>query len=429
MKVDLHYGDNFVSLQIPRANIERIIGPWYDDKAADNAAVISQALGREKIIDFQKKIAGRRLCVLLSDGTRDIPLDCLFGLLLPLLRGHCEIKFIICTGTHNADTEENKNIVKKIKLAAEKSGIGDFSIHVHDYRQADFITAGRTARNTPVMFNSLIENNDIFLVLSDIKCHYFAGYSNPIKNFVPGVCSFETTEQNHRLTLDENSTYGLHPWHRDKNRRNNPLAADQLEAMELIIKNRPVFVFATISTSGSIQWAGFGAAKDISTQAFDIVDRMNTHKVGPVEYLIVSPGGLPNDVNLYIAQRAIEMTKTAVKDGCQILFLSACPAGVGENQTMENFCNLLTAPVEQILKSVEGEYKLFSHKPYRFARLIRRLSRIWIYSQIPDSTVRAMHMHPTHQPQTVVDNWLAKDRNAKILVVDGANKVALYADR
>ncbi|GAI04105.1 unnamed protein product, partial [marine sediment metagenome] len=32
---------------------------------------------------------------------------------------------------------------------------------------------------------------------------------------------------------------------------------------------------------------------------------------------------------------------------------------IGE-QTMENFYNLLTAPIDRILKSVESEYKLFS---------------------------------------------------------------------
>ena len=37
--------------------------------------------------------------------------------------------------------------------------------------------------------------------------------------------------------------------------------------------------------------------------------------VKPVDRLIVSPGGLPNDVDLYIAQRALELTKAAVADG------------------------------------------------------------------------------------------------------------------
>jgi len=429
MKVSLHYGGGFVDLQIPRANISQIIRPWQNNKQISAGLVVSRILGGDTVNIFRKEITGKRVCVLLNDGTRDIPLDDILPQLFVILQGCSEIKFVMCTGTHDADTEANTKIKEKIVHAAEDAGICGFSIYVHNCQQAQFINAGKTFRGTPVEFNVVIKDAEIFLVLSDVKCHYFAGYSNPIKNFVPGICSFETTELNHSLALEKNSTYGLHPWHNNKSRRNNPLAADQLEAMELIVKGRPIYTFVTISTSGSIQWAGFGPAKDISSQAFDLADRMNTHTVRPVGHLIVSPGGLPNDVNLYIAQRAIEMTKIAVKDGGQILFLSACPGGVGEDRTTENFYNLLITPVEQIFKAVEGEYKLFSHKPYKLARLIRRLERIWIHSQIPDNIVRAMHMYPARQPQAVVDKWLAEDTNSRILVVDGANKVALYTEQ
>jgi len=228
------------------------------------------------------------------------------------------------------------------------------------------------------------------------------------------------------MALDEKSTFGLHPLHKDKSRGVNPVAADQLEAMRLIVKARPVYALATISTSGRIQWARFGLAEQLSTAAFDVVDRMNSHTITPVERLVVSPGGLPNDIDLYIAQRALELTKNAVKDGGEVLFLSACPNGVGSPLTMENFYNRLTAPIDEVLKSIESEYKLFSHKAYKLARLIKRLRRIWMYSQITACLIEAAHLHPTDQPQAVVDNWIAEDPDAKIMVVDGANKIALY---
>jgi nickel-dependent lactate racemase len=277
------------------------------------------------------------------------------------------------------------------------------------------------------MFNAKADDAEIFLVLSDIKCHYFAGYSNPIKNFVPGICAFRTAEQNHSLALDEESTFGLHPWHSNENRRSNPLAEDQLEGMRLITKDRPVYALVTISALGKIQWARFGRADEVSGAAFAVADKMNTHRVKPVEHLIVSPGGLPNDIDLYTAQRALELTKNAVKDGGEVLFLSACPDGIGAERTMENFYNHLTDPIEEILKSVENEYKLFSHKPYKFAQMIQRLRRIWVFSEIPDELIEAAHLRPTHEPQTIVDNWLAENPGVMITVVDGANKVALYA--
>ncbi len=428
MQVELHYGKGVVTLQIPQENISDIIRPWQDEGNTGNVTLVSQALACRQKDDFVKEAAGKCLCVLLTDGTRDMPFNDIFEQLFPALGSSSMVRFLICTGTHNAETAENSRIKKQIETAATRTGLCDFEIHVHDCQRDRFIHAGRTSRGTEVMFNAKADDARVFLALSDIKCHYFAGYSNPIKNFVPGICAFRTAEQNHSLALDDKSTFALHPWHRDESRKDNPLAEDQLEGMGLIVKDRPVYALVTISSSRRIQWVRFGPAEEVSGEAFGIVDKMNTHTVRPVERLIVSPGGLPNDVDLYNAQRALELTKNAVKDGGEILFLSACPNGVGAERTMENFYNRLTAPIDEILKTAESEYKLFSHKAYKLAQLIKRLRRIRLFSEIPDEVIEAAHLQPAHEPQSVVDNWLAENPNTKITVVDGANKVALYAE-
>jgi len=426
MKVDIHYGDSIVSLQIPEANVTQIIRPWQDEEAADNRATLRQAMACPEVEDFRETIAGRHLCVLLDDGTRDEPFGDISEQLFAALRTSSFVRFLICTGTHEPATPQNDKITAQIENAAAKAGIGNFEIHVHDCEHAEFVEAGATSRGTEIICNVLADDADVFLVLSDVKVHYFAGYSNPIKNFVPGICAFRTAEQNHSLALDDKSTFGVHSWHPDSGKRNNPLASDQLEGMRLIVKERPVFTLVTITTSGQIRWAKFGPVEPVSAEAFAIVDRRNTHTVTPAGRLIVSPGGLPNDVDLYIAQRALELTKDAVTDGGEILFLAACPNGVGEEKTMENFYHRLTRPIDEIFNSIESEYKLYSHKPYKFARLIRRLRRIHIYSQIPDDIVRAAHLYPAHNPQVVIDNWLTEQPDAGITVVDGANKIALY---
>ena len=416
-----------MSLQIPEANVKHIIRPWHEEAKTDNRAILQQAMAGPEVEDFRETIAGRRLCVLLDDGTRDVPFENIFEQLFAALRTSSFVRFLICTGTHEPATPQNGKITAQIKLAAAKAQIGNFEIRTHDCEHAEFAEAGATSRGTEIICNVLADDADVFLVLSDIKVHYFAGYSNPIKNFVPGICDFRTAEQNHSLALDEKSTFGVHPWHPDSGKRNNPLASDQLEGMRLIVKGRPVYTLVTITTSGLIRWAKFGPVEPVSAEAFATVDQRNTHTVVPAGRLIVSPGGLPNDVDLYIAQRALELTKSAVTDGGEILFLAACPNGVGEEKTMENFYHRLTAPIDEIFKSIENEYKLYSHKPYKFARLIRRLRRIHMYTQISDDIVRAAHLYPANEPQAVVDDWLAEQPDVKITIVDGANKIALYS--
>jgi len=437
MKVELHYGTGIIVLQIPEDNIEEIIRPWQEETKIDNRTLLRQVMTSKEVESFKDKIADKRLCVLIDDGTRDEPFDDIFEQLFFTLRksrhaclrrnATCrQVQFLICTGTHDPEIPENKRIIEQLENTARKENLGNFSIHTHDCEHDKLIKAGKTSRDTEIMFNVLADDADVFLVVSDVKAHYFAGYSNPIKNLVPGICAYQTAEQNHRLALDEKSTFGIHPWHKDEKRRDNPLAEDQLEGMRLIVKGRPVYALVTISTSPKIQWAQFGSVEKVSGEAFSLIDQRNTHTVRPVSRLIVSPGGLPNDISLYIAQRALELTKSAVTDGGQILFLAACPNGIGEKKTIENFYNRLTAPIDEILQSIAREYKLYSHKPYKFAQMIKRLRQIWMYSEIPDSLIEAAHLYPTHQPQAVVDNWLAEQPDAKIIMVDGANKIALY---
>jgi nickel-dependent lactate racemase len=427
MKVDVHYDKGLFSLQIPEGNIEQIIRPWQDEAKTDNISLVRQAMAGTEAENFQREIAGKRLCVLTEDGTREAAFNDTFEHLFGLLRSSSHLRFLICTGTHDAETTENNRIKEQIERAAGKAGLANFSVRAHDCQQDRFIKAGKTSRGTDVMFSIEADDAEVFLVLSDMKTHYFAGYSNAVKNFVPGICAFETAEQNHSLALDDNSTFGIHPWHSNESRRNNPLADDQVEGMRLIVKNRPVYALTAISTSKKIQWARFGPVESVTRAAIDKIDERNTHTVRPVARLIVSPGGFPNDVSLYNAQRALELTRNAVTDGGEVLFLAACPDGVGEERTMENFYNLLTLPLEQVLKSIESQYKLYSHKPYRLAQLIKRLRKVWMYSQIPDGVVEAAHLHPTHRPQAVVDDWLAEDGDTKIIIADGANKIALYS--
>jgi len=434
MKIELAYDTKAVALEIPEANIEEVIRPWKQESPTENRVLLCEALGVKEAEDFVHLVTGKKVCVLLDDGTRDEPYEDIFPELFPLLTQAAELLFVICTGTHNPDTPDNKKICDLIEQTARHLGIKNFTIHIHDCWNDSYRSAGTTSYGTEIQYNTIIDEAEVFLAISDVKVHYFAGYSNPVKNFVPGVCTFLTTEQNHSLALEENSTFGRHPWHekaerrnKKSERRNNPLSADEAEGMYLVVKNRPVYVLAMISSEQNLQWAGFGLIEPVSRAAFALVDERNTHTVNRVDRLIVSPGGFPNDIDLYIAQRALELTKNAVVDGGEILFLAACANGIGETHTLENFYNRLTAPLDEVLKTIEYDYKLYSHKPYKFAQLIRRLRRLWMHSEIPDAQIEAAHLFPAPKPQEVVDRWLAENPDVKITVVDGANKIALYA--
>jgi len=425
MQIAIHYGQTTLPLRIPAENCAGMIIPCQEHiHPGRNQELLSAAIEAYSN-PFQNLIHNRRLCILLPDATRDLPVvDCLAAV-APLLQKASSIRFILCTGTHPAKTQGNLVLSDQVRRICRTAGLHSCDIMVHDCQDADFIDIGITRRGTAVRCNAAIRDTDIFLVLSDVKPHYFAGYSNPVKNFVPGICDYETARGNHSLTLDAASGFCAHPYHPNPARHNQPLAADQVEAMEQIVQGRPVFALTTISSHRAIQWAALGPVQEVCAKAFARADQWNLHIIDPVQRLIVSPGGHPNDMDLYIAQRALELTEQAVIDGGEILFCSACRHGIGPANSMDHFWNLLTLPFDQIYQAVQGRYKMFSHKPYRFAKLIQRLRKLWVCSELADDSILAAHMQPTHHPQQVVDGWIQDNPQIRILVIDGANKIGI----
>ena len=148
----------------------------------------------------------------------------------------------------------------------------------------------------------------------------------------------------------------------------------------------------------------------------------------PQTKIVVSPGGYPQDKSLYHAQRAIELTKNAVIDGGQILFLAECRDGVAPESAIENFYNKLTAPIDDVIKSISGEYHLYEHKAYKFAELLKRVSRIRLYSKLDQDTVEAAHLESVKNPQAIIDEWIKEDPDVEIMVLDKGNKIAVYND-
>jgi nickel-dependent lactate racemase len=148
MDAAVHYGKGLVSLRIPEANVEEIIRPWQDEGKADNATLVRQAMTGKGAVRFQGEAAGKCLCVLIDDGTREEPFEDIFRQLFGVLCSGSRVRFLICTGTHDAETTENQRIKEQIEQAAREAGVGAFDIHTNDCERDRFVAAGRTSQGT-----------------------------------------------------------------------------------------------------------------------------------------------------------------------------------------------------------------------------------------------------------------------------------------
>ena len=422
------YGDNKIVLNIPEKNLAGVIEP----KPANATSEVLR--GIERVLDsphgtlLSEISKNKSVCVFVEDHTRDALHQDMVSGIIPRLTDANRVQFIITTGSHEVKHPGNLEIVDIIKRFSEDAKLSNYTILIHDCRTTDTVDLGKTSRGTPVIVNSAAIGHDVYVSCTDMKAHYFAGYSNVVKNFLPGVCAFPTIEANHAWALNPKSTFGIHPFHPDESRRDNPLADDMREAMTMIAHDAKIFLLALVSDSRKLVWAGAGLHEPVTARGIEILDEIASFTVTPTTRMVVSPGGYPQDKSLYHAHRAIELTKSAVVDDGEIMFLAECRDGVAPDSAIANFYDKLTAPLDEVIDSISGKYHLYEHKAFKFAKLLKRVSRIRMFTELDEKTVQRAHLEKVKDPQAVIDEWITDDPSVKIMILDKGNKIAVYSN-
>ncbi len=425
--VQVPYGTGELGIRIPEER-SRLLEPIPAGAGTPPLEAFRGALAEPiGCLGLEELSAGRTVTYLLDDATRAEPHGDFMLAVLERLVGAELVRGIVAVGSHERFSEGNKRIVATFEALAGELGLRH-EISIHDCEDPSLhVRLGTTCRATPVDISRQALDADLFVVTSDVKNHYFAGYSNPLKSFLPGVSSFAAIENNHSFALDPESTFGRHPWHPDPDRRTNPVSEDILEAVMMATAGKDVFVLVAVTGAGGIVWAGAGEMEAVTRQAIPQVDRAAGLRVAPARCLIVSPGGHPQDETLYNAQRGLELSRNGVREGGEVLFVAQCKSGVAPTpKARADFYERLTAPLDEVIAGLEARYVLYSHKAYKFAQFIGSVRRIYMVTDLPAQVVEAAHMEKVEDPQQVVDRWL-RESEEPILIATHANKVALYS--
>ncbi|MHA1269082.1 MAG: lactate racemase domain-containing protein [Candidatus Helarchaeota archaeon] len=431
--VNVGYGKGNLELTIPKNNFKDFFTPKQPENTRDDIEnVLKEALENPKGKMLNNLVKDKIVCVLLEDGTRASSQKIIVNVIMPYLISAKELRIFITTGSHDPDTSENQEIFRAIEDSIKKNQINNYEIIIHDCFIHEFTNIGKTSFGTDVFINKKAANCDVYFTISDLKTHYFAGYSNPVKNFLPGICAYKTIEQNHSLALKEDSTFLRHPLHPDSSRQTQPVSEDMVEAMNLITKGAETYTLNMITLKNKILWAAAGEFSIVTSEGFEKVDEIGAFTVNEKsDYIVVSAGGYPFDGSLYDSQRALELTKNAVKDGGEILFLAECGMGDGiapNEKAKEFFYNALSKPIDVVLKDIEKDYVLYSHKAFKFAKMLKN-TKIWIKSGLDNSIVEKIHLQPINDPQFLINKWVKENPNCKISVFDKGSKLAIFYNK
>ncbi|MFQ5854167.1 MAG: lactate racemase domain-containing protein [Anaerolineae bacterium] len=162
----------------------------------------------------QVDLAGKRVLIIIPDGTRSGPIDLFFRLFHELLWDEvAALDYLIALGTHQTMPEEA--IHRRLGVSAEEmsgryAGVRVFNHHwekPETFRTLGVISAGEIeglsgglfSQTVPVALNKMIFDYDQLFVCGPVFPHEVVGFSGGNKYFFPGISGQEVIDFTHWL--------------------------------------------------------------------------------------------------------------------------------------------------------------------------------------------------------------------------------------
>jgi len=185
-----------------------LIGNGFKDctlSETETAAIVEQAL-RTLPVD------GKRVLVLIPDGTRSMPMPLMFCLLQDALaRRVAALDFLIALGTHQPMSDAQKTHLigrlvtdgqagRSIIFNHEWGNPANFTtIGIIPAKEISQITQGMLAMDVPVSLNRMIDDYDHLIICGPVFPHEVVGFSGGNKYLFPGIAGAEIINFTHWL--------------------------------------------------------------------------------------------------------------------------------------------------------------------------------------------------------------------------------------
>jgi len=407
MRIEIPYDKGTIEVEIERSRIASVLEsnevPVVDEKETLQKA-IDNPVNSSKLPEFLSD--AQDVLLIVNDATRSTPTSRVLEAIYPAIKT-LNFKFIVATGAHRAPTEDEYRQI-----------FGEFykefkpRISVHDARvDAEMVYLGQSGNGTEMYVNRLAAEAHKLVIISSVEPHYFAGYTGGRKSILPGVASYRTIEQNHKLAMSSKAEALVLD--------GNPVHEDMVDALE-ILRDKEIFTIMTVlDKEHRIYAATAGDINDAFIKATEKAKDVFAVKVEEKVDIVVTVARFPMDIDLYQSQKALENGKLALKDGGILILVSSCRCGVGDDTFIKLLCSCDTP--EGVFKAIEDGYVLGYHKA---AKMVETKMRADIYgvTYLPEDEVRKALITPFPTVQDALDQALnIKGKDAKVLfLLDGS---------
>jgi len=221
-----------------------------------------------------------------------------------------------------------------------------------------------------------------------VSFHYFAGFTGGRKAICPGLAAAETIKATHMLALDF-----------ERGGRRAGVAAGSLkgnavneECERIAAMIDPAFIVnAIVDDRGRVEKVFAGDWRAAHARACEVYASSHAQRIPEKrELVIVSCGGLPYDINMIQAHKALEMAAHACTDDGLIILLAECEEGLGRPDFLKWFESADSRAVESHLREA---YEVNGQTAWALLTKTERF-RVHIITKLPDDDVRTMRMIP-----------------------------------
>lgn len=167
---------------------------------------------RQIVAAAAPRLAGRRVLVLIPDGTRTMPMPELFSIFREVLHPQVRsLDFLVALGTHQVMSDAQ--LSKLVGQPVVDGKVGDIHVFNHHWEDPEALvslgeiaaeqirdaTGGLMAQPVKVRLNRLILDYDHLVVCGPVFPHEVVGFSGGNKYFFPGIAGAEIINFTHWL--------------------------------------------------------------------------------------------------------------------------------------------------------------------------------------------------------------------------------------
>jgi nickel-dependent lactate racemase len=267
---------------------------------------------------------GKRVLIIIPDGTRTAPIPLFFPLFHGFLWGRvAALDYLVALGTHRPMTDEGLDRLVGVSAEERRTAYAGVGIHNHLWESpetlatlgtipaADIqeITGGLFCQEIPVTLNRLVLAYDQVMICGPVFPHEVVGFSGGNKYFFPGVAGPEVINFTHWLGA-------LLTSHQVIGRAHTPVRAVIDRAAGLI--EVPKLCFSLVVTHEGLAGLYVGSPEEAWAAAADLSAKLHiTYVERPFERVLSIMPLMYDD--LWTAAKGMYKLEPAVADGGEVV--------------------------------------------------------------------------------------------------------------